>query len=199
MGSTITLAAALGLLAAIVGAWIVDRRRLNRQLRELRQAATIDPVSGMRNRRAFEEDLQRELLRGERTGRPAAIAVIDVEDPDVAPPQQLAVLIAGVTRAVDTAYRIGACEYVLLLPETRAVPARTAIERVSEAFRSLGVRDFFAGIAEAGPGIDRHELFRHAYRACMCAREEPRPRVLVYSEDLPVPSGSPSVQRKAHR
>jgi hypothetical protein len=38
-----------------------------------------------------------------------------------------------------------------------------------------------AGIAETGPGLDRHTLFRNAYCALLAAGTEDRPSALAYS------------------
>ena len=39
-----------------------------------------DPLTGLRNHRAFQEDLARELQRVGRTGEPLALALLDVDD-----------------------------------------------------------------------------------------------------------------------
>jgi hypothetical protein len=68
--------------------------------------------------------------------------------------------------------------------ETRARGALVAAERVEQAVRASGAGALRAGIAEAGPGIDRHELFRNAYCALLAAGDSGRPRTLAYSPEL---------------
>ena len=41
-----------------------------------------------------------------------------------------------------------------------------------------------AGMAETGPGLDRHALFRNAYCALLAAGTDGRPAALAYSPEL---------------
>ena len=50
------------------------------QLEELRALAEEDPLTGLPNRRAFMRDLESELERTRRHGRPLALVLCDVDD-----------------------------------------------------------------------------------------------------------------------
>jgi GGDEF domain-containing protein len=178
------------LIAAVVVALLGRRRRraLERELREQRRTGRVESLTRLRTAYAFEEDLELELMRADRNGRPATIVVLglpsDAESGGGSRREDLASVIGAVLRGVDAGYRIGANELALILPETRAQAAVAVAQRVQQALVEAGTGDVSAGIAEAGPGIDRHELFRHAYRALLAAG---RGGASVYAVELEHP------------
>jgi PleD family two-component response regulator len=89
-------------------------------------------------------------------------------------------------RNIDLAYRIGPGEIALIVPETRARGALIAVSRLEERLLAAGVpsRAVTAGVAEAGPGVDRVQLCHEAHCALLVAGSEGRPRVLTYSPEL---------------
>jgi diguanylate cyclase (GGDEF)-like protein len=156
----LTLGVSLGLLAAValrshtngtvascmeVGASLVATayitvhlRRHNRALiHTLQQEARTDPLTGLANRRAFADLLDREFSLYERHGEPLALLAIDVDHfkslndraghpaGDAALASLAAVLAARVRRG-DAVARIGGEEFALLLPEC---PTSTAQHR----------------------------------------------------------------------
>jgi GGDEF domain-containing protein len=144
----------------------------------------------LRSSTAFTEDLELELLRADRSGRPASIVVVGLgsdascDEPGEERQRELAGLIRSAVRTVDVAYRIGVDEFALILPETRALDGLIAARRIRRALAGGGAAAATAGIAEAGPGIDRHLLFRHAYCALLAAGGDGRSAELVYSPEL---------------
>jgi len=102
--------------------------RLTRQRREMEKQAAHDALTGLHNRRTFEERLTHEFERAKRYGRPMSILMIDVDDfkainDNYGHPcgdlvlQRIAEVIAGRTRKADIAARYGGEEFVVLLPE----------------------------------------------------------------------------------
>ena len=169
-----------------------ERRRLTRELSEVR-ASTRTPVSAsLAKRNAFMEDLEQELRRCDRTGRPASLVIVrlslgrlrDGIGGPVRP--DLPAVIAGAVRSIDVAYRIGPNEIALIVPETRARGALLAAARLEERLLAAGVPSgtFTAGVAELGPGVNRTQLCREAYCALLVAGVGGRPRILVYSPEL---------------
>ena len=112
------------------------------QLEELRALAQEDPLTGLSNRRAFVRDLESELERTRRHGRPLALVLCDVDalkhinDTLGHPGGDRALCAVGdllreSLRAGDTAFRIGGDEFALLLPETNAEQAAIVAARVT--------------------------------------------------------------------
>jgi diguanylate cyclase (GGDEF)-like protein len=58
----------------------LGRERAKRQAEAFAQAAVIDPVSGLFNRRHFHERLEEELQRAQRHKTPVALLMIDIDD-----------------------------------------------------------------------------------------------------------------------
>jgi diguanylate cyclase (GGDEF)-like protein len=123
-----------------------------RQTGRLATMAREDPLTGTPNRRAFFEELERELERGRRHGTPLVLAYVDVDDFKQINDGQgghaegdavLAAIGRALregTRKVDVVGRLGGDEFALLLPETDSRQAERVIEHVLRLAR-LRIRD----------------------------------------------------------
>lgn len=129
------------LVAAFAAVFVSLGRRQHRQLMVL---ATMDPLTGLPNRRALETELADALRHHEARGEPAALAVLDLDHfkrindrhGHEAGDQvlvELAERIQGVLRKRDRLFRLGGEEFVVLLPATDAGGARAAMEKVRRA------------------------------------------------------------------
>lgn len=125
------------LLAAEL-ATALERRRLLRQLRDL---ARTDPLTGLANRRLWDERLAVELVRADRYGRALCVAAIDLDRfkpyNDRHGHQAGDRLLQATTaawrdalRASDLLSRIGGDEFGLLLPDCDLDQARTIVSRL---------------------------------------------------------------------
>jgi len=119
----------------------------------VKQQAITDSLTGLFNRRCFEDLLSREFQRAERHNREFSLALIDVDDfkkfndryGHQAGDEALTMLgeaIRKAIRATDLAARYGGDEIVIILPETRLEKAYdlfvTRIKREIESrFRQL--------------------------------------------------------------
>ena len=101
---------------------------------ELTRLATTDPLTGVANRRRFIEELEMELARIRRFGRPAALLMVDIDHfksvndthghaVGDAVLQHLAELSRHRLRAIDLFGRLGGEEFGILLPGTDAAGA----------------------------------------------------------------------------
>lgn len=115
----------------------------------LSRAAFVDPLTGLRNRRALERDLPERLALATRGNRPLTLVVGDLDglktindrDGHAAGDQALRALGAAIDsalRVADAAYRIGGDEFLLVLPDTTAEDAETVITRMSRSAPSFG-------------------------------------------------------------
>jgi hypothetical protein len=181
---TFTLAAALSFAAHLMRC----NRRLHARLREL--SSEQRAAQSIRGRDAFTQDLELEIGRVARTGRPASLLLMSLgSDPTSEPAVRartdcLAALSASSVRVIDLCYRIGGDEIALILPETRAEGALVAAARIQAKLLSIGAGGLTAGVAELGPGMDRQLFFRQAYCALLWAGREGRPELLAYSPEL---------------
>jgi diguanylate cyclase (GGDEF)-like protein/PAS domain S-box-containing protein len=127
------------LLAAELGA-ALERRRLLDQLRDL---ARTDPLTGLANRRLWDERLGVELARAERYERPLCVAAIDLDRfkpyNDTYGHQAGDALLRdataawrGVLRGADLLSRQGGDEFALLLPDCDLEAAARIVSRLQD-------------------------------------------------------------------
>ncbi len=118
---------------------------------ELRAEAEFDELTGLLNRRAFDNRFAVEAARFERYRRPLALLLVDLdhfkEVNDRFGHDAGDRALAGVARAIatgirgaDIAARIGGEEFAVLLPETRVPEAADVAERVRAAVAALDLR-----------------------------------------------------------
>lgn len=118
---------------------------------QLEQLASRDPLTGLANRRAFDERLEQEWQRGRRAGGALAMVMLDVDhfktyNDNCGHPEgdtclrSVSSVLAGVAaRTGDLAARYGGEEFVLVLPGTNEAGARAVAERVRVAIEALGI------------------------------------------------------------
>lgn len=191
------------------------KRRLD-QLRRDRDAlsreALTDSLTGLGNRRFFQQQLAGEAARTSRTGEPFALMMIDLDhfkkiNDTFGHPAGDRVLeaVAGVLRnglrRSDVACRIGGEEFVLVLPGTTAESAGLLGAKLRERIK-IACRETLPegwpvtvsiGISWAlGPGpVDLERLQREADRALYAAKESGRDRIVCARPEpsLAVPAG----------
>lgn len=114
---------------------------------ELKRLAAIDPLTGLLNRRSFEEAVANEISRMRRDGDPSCIAVIDIDDfkyvnDKYGHPvgdellQGLAELMTSTLRANDLLSRWGGEEFILFFAQTTLEQAERIAERLRESIAS---------------------------------------------------------------
>lgn len=117
----------------------------DRQLRRVRDQATIDPLTRLRNRAYLEEALPTVFDAMVHQGRALAAIMLDVDNfksyNDTHGHQAgdallrfVGALLRGSLRPTDHAIRYGGDEFLLLLPQTDVRQATTIAERVSKLF-----------------------------------------------------------------
>jgi two-component system cell cycle response regulator len=108
---------------------------------EIRKLAATDGLTGIANRRTFEQALAREISRAERTGKPVTLVMLDIdhfkqlndEHGHQAGDAVLRALATGLSenlRPFDTAARFGGEEFAVLLPTCSVQESPVAAERI---------------------------------------------------------------------
>lgn len=114
----------------------------------LQRQSLLDPLTGVGNRRSFDEQLDAELNRSYRYGRPLTVVIagfappggVDLDEATEAQVRRLAGVFATNLRAQDGVHRIETTTFALLLPETPAVVTPAVVDRLRAAgAASLGV------------------------------------------------------------
>ncbi len=110
-----------------------------------------DALTGLLNRRAYEERLPVEIARANRFGWPLSLCLLDLDgfkklNDTLGHPsgdralQQVAALIDE-SRLADDGFRIGGDEFAILMPETEREDAELAAARLCEAIKEIGMSD----------------------------------------------------------
>jgi len=160
---------------------------------QTRLQARTDDLTGLANRRALDEEIERALARARRTQRPFAVVMVDIDrfkfindthghgvgDTTLA---AFSRRLAGVLREPDRAFRYGGEEFCLLLADTDLGGARTLAERAREhilqpfegTMRRLTAS---LGVSAWQPQDSADTLFHRADRALYAAKRNGRNRV----------------------
>lgn len=180
----------LDLLIARVRTLIEFKRHLD----YCTEAAFTDPLTGLANRRRFEQQLEVEITRTQRYARPFCLIMIDLDHfkrvndtfGHEAGDQTLKIIsgvLAESARANDIVARIGGEEFALILPETEIDKAFQVASRLREAVASteipnIGLMTVSIGIAEFPLCATADNLYAVADNALYQAKRAGRNRVM---------------------
>ena len=156
----------LPLLAATAAA-ALERAEL---VAQLRSDAMRDPLTALPNRRAWEEELERDTASARRSGEPLSVAVLDVDGLKAvndtrghAAGDQLlreaARAWSGALRRQDLLARLGGDEFGVLLAGTDATTAAEVLARVAAAAPGCPCS---VGVVERRPGESVRDLLHRA-------------------------------------
>ncbi len=205
----------LALLLGLLTVWLARRvlepaQRLEEAHRILEDAydraraeALRDTLTGLGNHRAFQEDVERQWALSVRSGRPMALAIVDLDDfkkindssGHAAGDQvlrQAATTIASYLRRSDRAFRVGGDEFALVLPDTDTGQAQVTVRRLlaacldGESGRGFEHTVSFSAGISAGPtpARDREALYRQADAALYWSKRHGRTCVTIYDPTM---------------
>jgi diguanylate cyclase (GGDEF)-like protein len=179
---------------AVAGSLRTLSRETQRLTDRLRREAVNDDLTGLLNRRGWEDAARRELGRARRGGVPVAAVTIDLdrlkaindswghEEGDRIL-RETGERLRRALRATDVVARLGGDEFAALLIESRLDDALGAIERLEDVTPALGA--FSAGVAVwTGGAEELDELLRRADLALYEAKTDPAGNVKVAAQTL---------------
>ncbi|MBB5278163.1 diguanylate cyclase (GGDEF)-like protein/PAS domain S-box-containing protein [Rhizobium rosettiformans] len=118
---------------------------------QMKGLAETDALTGLSNRRSFDDGLQREFEAAKQTGRPLSVLLIDVDrfkayndryghlPGDVCLKSVAAAIATGVRRSGDITARFGGEEFAVLLPDTDGDMAIAIAEKIRTSIRKLSI------------------------------------------------------------
>lgn len=170
--------------------------RLRVQSEAFERQAYEDALTGLPNRRAFDEWLRREFARFQRLSQPLCLAVVDLDwfkriNDDFSHSagdralQTLAEVLKSQLRSMDIPVRFGGEEFALILPNTESEEALRLCERLRAAIAAIDCSEFAPGssltasfgVAESGGCADVACLIDRADAALYQAKRSGRDRV----------------------
>jgi diguanylate cyclase (GGDEF)-like protein/putative nucleotidyltransferase with HDIG domain len=195
------------------------RSRVERLLGRLTDAARTDPLTGLPNRVALHEAVEREIERAAPHNRPLSVVVIDLdrfnrvnERHGIAAGDRLLYNVGNLleqhTRLMDVVARSGGEEFAILLPEMDQHTAFLFAEDLLKAIRQTFVKPQIEITASAGVASfpehsrDMAGLLSDGDGALRAAKALGRDRAVIYSPEvtsvLGAVSGKRNVEAQSH-
>lgn len=172
---------------------------LQEKLEEVQQHATIDPLTDLYNRRAFEKQLIQQMDKTSTSGGDLSLAIIDIDyfkrindtyghltGDDLL--RIIAKTLKDFVKGKDIVCRYGGEEFVVLLPDTPLAGAVTVAEQIRQHFSqmtwkqkstgvSMGKVTLSAGVALFRPGETMETFIQRADVALYHSKKSGRDRV----------------------
>ena len=185
---------------------------LRRANEDLARQSITDVLSGLHNRRYFDQVLETEVARCNRNGESFALLLLDldhfkrVNDQFGHPMGDLVIqavgkaLMAGI-RTSDTCCRYGGEEFALIMPATRAPEAQLVAERLRQKIAALDIPGLPQGhqvtisvgisLGEPRSEIKAQQVLKEADQALYAAKAEGRNRCVLRGDHRPQRRNAP--------
>lgn len=190
-----------------VSALAEAKRLLDRtmdQALDLEESSQRDSLTGLYNRKFFDEQITQEILSARRYGWPLALAMIDIDHFKGVNDQyghaggdavlrSLAAQLRGMLRASDTLCRYGGEEFALILPHINLESAGVLLERLRKAVETLVVElpegervsvTMSVGLAPLLDGVSPGQLVSRADASLYASKHGGRNRMTCFTEPL---------------
>ncbi|MBM7567553.1 sensor domain-containing diguanylate cyclase [Paenibacillus sacheonensis] len=184
-------------LERLHGEYESKQQELMRVNDRLEMLASTDPLTGLRNRRFFQDGLLASLAAYRESGEPFSLLLFDIDhfkriNDTYGHPVgdliliKLAELLRSLSRASDIVARYGGEEFVVLLPETDRAKALLAAERYCEAASSTEMDGYritvSIGAATVSPEATEVTLVDQADLALYASKSGGRNRVTHFEQ-----------------
>jgi diguanylate cyclase (GGDEF)-like protein len=167
---------------------------------EMQELAARDKLTGLYNRRLFEEQFDAAVARSHRSGEELSLLVVDLDglkrinDLGGHPAgdealKALADALRASIRAGDVSCRLGGDEFAVILPGASPSDAILVAERAQEALIARGPYSFSGGVARASANLGSvYDLYRSADIAAYRAKAAGGARTLLGVESRSTPA-----------
>lgn len=176
------------ILANIVLSIVLDLHR------RLLEQAIVDPLTGVFNRRHMERLLSDAIERKHRNSAPASLLLIDIDRFKLINDQfghakgdsvlkGIVAVVGKRSRKVDSLFRVGGEEFILLLPDAQEAAAIAVAEQLRASVADAPLLDgrqvtVSIGVSELRPGESSDSWMKHADDALYAAKNAGRNRVV---------------------
>lgn len=176
----------------------VFAHRNHNQRERLEHLATIDPLTGIKNRRSMDQELELAAANAERTGLPYALVLLDIDHFKKINDEHghgvgdevlvnMVALLQQNTRKSDQLFRFGGEEFLLLLPGVDGIGLRAVMNNLQQVLRKYMKHPGGSVTASFGVALLRHgerveSWLARADAALYEAKENGRDRI-VFADD----------------
>tara|TARA_R110000744_G_scaffold153902_2_gene268427 strand:- start:7067 stop:7696 length:630 start_codon:yes stop_codon:yes gene_type:complete len=177
----------------------VSKQAIEELNNELQRLSRIDGLTGIYNRRYWEEQFSREFKRNLRKPSQSSVIILDIDhfkkiNDNYGHPagdeviRRLAKLLKDVTRETDICGRYGGEEFTILLPDTASPNVMILAQRIRETVEKLKIEyeqqtisfTVSLGIAQFSPVFEQHmQWLESADKALYQAKISGRNRVVI--------------------
>ncbi len=179
-------------------------KQLESRLQKAKDVSLFDPLTQLRNRRYYDQELPKLIIKSALDGTPMCLAVADIDhfkrvndnfghqigDGIL---KLFADLLMKNIKGRDLVVRYGGEEFVVLLPETQLADAKALLEQIRKKLEglSLSVRTTGQtvgnvtssfGLVQLKPDEDKNALFERADQLLYRAKEEGRNRIITEND-----------------
>ncbi len=170
-----------------------DKRALQAQLEEQAYRSSTDPLTGIANRKQFEDSLFREVARSRRYGHPLCLAILDIDhfkrvndryghDTGDEVLKRLSRCVSEHIRTIDLLARWGGEEFTIIFPDSDLRASTRACEKIRALISCAPMPEDLElscsfGVAEYHVRDDVQSLFQRADRCLYQAKRAGRNRV----------------------
>jgi diguanylate cyclase (GGDEF)-like protein len=188
-------------VTAIAEAKILLDRTMDQAL-DLEETSQRDGLTGLYNRKFFDEQITQEILSSRRYVWPLALAMIDIDhfksvndtfghDGGDAVLREISTKLRGMLRGSDTLCRYGGEEFALILPHISQENAPVLLERLRKAVEGMHVTledgrqvnvTMSVGLANLQDGMTPGQLLGNADKSLYAAKRAGRNCIVSYTE-----------------
>jgi diguanylate cyclase (GGDEF)-like protein/PAS domain S-box-containing protein len=170
---------------------ISEKKRLEKELEKL---SITDSLTGIYNQRHFYNELKREVERAKRLNHPLSLLLFDIDEfkyyndtyghleGDKVLHEVGKIVVKSIRVNVDSGYRYGGDEFVVILPEAGREQAFSVADRIRVSFNNAGLVDvtLSMGLIEYRIEYDLETFVRHADKAMYTAKRLGGDRIIVH-------------------
>jgi diguanylate cyclase (GGDEF)-like protein len=179
------------------------------------EQARHDALTGLANRRVFEERVEQLIQSCRRYGHPVTLASMDLDsfkqlndtrghaEGDMSL-QKVALTMERMVRNSDLLVRMGGDEFVLIMQDTDLQAARILAERLRQAVEHLNIETgtggrlgISIGLAQWQKNMSKDDWLQQADEALYQAKAAGRSQVCIPAAREPMPNSLPTAQRFA--
>jgi diguanylate cyclase (GGDEF)-like protein len=168
-----------------------ENEKLKKKIAELEHLAVLDPLTGVHNRRYFNERLQQEIQRATRHKTQLSLLMIDIDDFKKCNDAyghttgdcllvEISKVLVKLSRATDIICRYGGDEFAMILPETNAAQAKVLAYKIKKGVQDLCLKcrpTISIGVADVEENQDVLHLLTQADKALYKAKKMGKNRV----------------------